>query len=213
MTPLIHLVRRSAVPGPLLLLLHGYGSNEEDLFGLADAFDPAFTVVSARAPLSMGRGSYAWFSLAFSETGPVVLKPEEAEASRQTVAGFIAWCTAEYGTDPKRVALVGFSQGAILSAAVALTRPELVRAAVLMSGRILPESAEESAPAGQQPQYLVVHGVSDPVLPIAHGRASHATLERLGIAHEYHEFGTGHQISDESLDLVTNWIDNAMKIR
>lgn len=208
---LVHLVRRGeGERPPLLILLHGYGSNEEDLFGLETAFGPEYTIVSARGPLTMGRGSYAWFTLAFSETGPIVLKPEEAEESRRLIIAFVSWCSAQYGTDPGRVALVGFSQGAILSAAVALTQPELVRATVLMSGRILPESAENAAPADRQTKYLVVHGVFDPVLPIAHGRASHATLERLGIEHEYQEFAMAHQVNDESLDLVTNWVDKAL---
>jgi phospholipase/carboxylesterase len=208
---LVHLVRRGeGERPPLLLLLHGYGSNEEDLFGLEAAFGPEYTIVSARGPLTMGRGSFAWFTLAFSETGPIVLKPEEAEDSRHLIIEFVTWCSGEYGTDPDRVALVGFSQGAILSAAVALTEPELVRAAVLMSGRILPESAGNAAPADRQPKYLVVHGLYDPVLPIAHGRASHATMERLGIKHDYQEFAMAHQVSDESLDLVTNWVDKAV---
>jgi phospholipase/carboxylesterase len=212
MNPLIHLVRKSSAPGPLLVLLHGYGSNEEDLFDLADVFDPSFTIVSARAPLTIGRGSYAWFSLGFSEDGPVVLDPAEAENSRQTMVEFISWCAAEYGTDSQRVVLVGFSQGAILSAAVALTQPELVSAAVLMSGRILPESAEKATPRQDRPRFLVVHGIHDQVLPIAHGRASHATLDRLDIEHEYREFAMAHQVSDESLDLVTNWVKQAMDI-
>jgi len=206
--PLRGLIRQGESEGkpPLLLLLHGYGSNEEDLFSLESAFDPRFTVVSARAPMTLGPGSYAWFPLAFSEEGPVVLDSAQAEASRERVVEQIGWCVAELGTDPERVVLAGFSQGAILSAAVALTCPELVRATVWMSGRVLPESARNAAPRHPGPEILVVHGVRDTVLPIAHGRATHTTLDRLGIRHEYQEFDMGHQISDESLDLVTAWV-------
>lgn len=208
MTPLVHLTRRGEGDRPpLLVLLHGYGSNEADLFGLESYFDARYTIVSARAPSTMGRGAYAWFPLAFSEEGPVVLDPAQAEASRQTIADFIGFCHGEYATDPTRVLLVGFSQGAILSAAVALTRPELVRGAVLMSGRILPESAENAVlPNGVK--YLVVHGIHDPVLPVKHGRESKETLERLGLAPVYREFPMAHQVSDESLELVTSWADS-----
>ncbi len=208
MTPLVHLTRpgEGAHP-PLLVLLHGYGSNEADLFGLESYLDSRYTVVSARAPLTMGRDSYAWFPLAFSEEGPVVLDPAQAEASRQAIADFIGFCHAEYGTDPSRVLLVGFSQGAILSAAVSLTRPELVRGAVLMSGRILPESAEKAV-LPNDVKYLVVHGIHDSVLPIKHGRESLATLERLGLMPEYQEFPMAHQVSDDSLELVTTWADS-----
>jgi len=207
MTPLVHLTRRGeGDQPPLLVLLHGYGSNEADLFGLESYLDARYTVVSARAPLTMGRDSYAWFPLAFSEEGPVVLDPAQAETSRQAIADFIGFCHAEYGTDPARVLLVGFSQGAILSAAVALTRPELVRGAVLMSGRILPESAE-NAVLPSHVKYLVVHGTHDSVLPVKHGRESQATLEKLGLMPEYQEFSMAHQVSDDSLELVTSWAD------
>jgi phospholipase/carboxylesterase len=207
MTPLLHMARRGeAERPPLVVLLHGYGSNEEDLFGLEPAFDPRYTVVSARAPLPLGRGDYAWFPLAFSEEGPIVLDPAQAEASRQAVADFIGSCHAEYGTDPDRTLLVGFSQGAILAAAAALTRPDLVRGAAIMSGRILPESAQ-AAVLPSEVRYLVVHGVHDPVLPVRHARESRATLERLGLAPVYQEYPMAHHVSDESLDLVTSWAD------
>ncbi len=107
----------------------------------------------------------------------------EAEASRQKVIGFLDWAVKEYGADPLRVVLAGFSQGAIMSASVALTEPEKVTAAVLMSGRILPEVVPLAASSERRnkTRYLIVHGTRDDVLPIANGRASRDTLRSLGI--------------------------------
>ena len=116
-------------------------------------------------------GSYAWFEVNFTPQGPVI-NPEQAEASRKTLITFIKEAITAYGANPKQVYLMGFSQGAIMSASVALTRPELVAGAVLMSGRILPEiqpliaSHEELADF----PFLVVHGTADMVLPITYGR-------------------------------------------
>ncbi|HEV2582865.1 MAG TPA: alpha/beta fold hydrolase, partial [Ktedonobacteraceae bacterium] len=139
--PLVNLVRQplpEASNAPLLLLLHGVGSNEHDLFGLAPLLDQRFIVLSLRAPNTLGPGSYAWFEVAFTPQGPVI-NPEQAEQSRQLLIDFIGQAVATYGANPRQVYLMGFSQGAIMSASVALTRPDLVAGAVLMSGRILPE--------------------------------------------------------------------------
>ncbi len=191
----------------LLVLLHGFGGNEEGLVLAADRTSTPNTPWSSlRAPLGMGPGSYAWFPLAFSEEGPVVLDPAQAETSRELIIRIVRWSHAELGTDAARTVLVGFSQGAILGAAVALTEPGLVKAAVLHSGRVLPESLEHAVPSANPPRYLVLHGLYDPVLPVANGRATNDALTSLGLKPEYHEFAIAHQISDESLDLATNWI-------
>src|SRR3712207_4959386 len=121
-----HLVRPPAQPRvtpPLLLLQHGVGSNEHDLFSLAPQLDDRLMILSVRAPNVRAPGSYAWFEVAFTPQGPVI-NPQQAEASRQTLIQFIQQAAQGYGTDPKQVYLMGFSQSAIMSASVALTRPD-----------------------------------------------------------------------------------------
>lgn len=205
--PLRYLVRQASKPhAPLVLLLHGYGSNEEDLFSLEPYLDPEHTVISLRAPLTMGPGSYAWFPLAFSEEGPVVLDQAQAETSRQLIADCILWIVSELQTDPARTIIFGFSQGAIMGSGIALTEPSLVSAAVLHSGRILPEFLAKASVPAKSPEFLVLHGLYDPVLPVEHGRAAHESLTKLGLPSEYHEFPIAHQISDESLYIATTWI-------
>ncbi|MDQ6693446.1 MAG: carboxylesterase, partial [Chloroflexota bacterium] len=179
---LTHLTRQPLQPSshpPLLIMLHGVGSNERDLFNLAPHLDGRFLIVSARAPHVQGPGSYAWFRVQFTPTGPVI-DPEQAEASRQAIIRFIGEAVAQYGADPAQVFLMGFSQGAIMSASVALTRPELVAGAALMSGRILPEIGPLLAPPERLSglPLMVVHGTADGVLPVHNGRASRALLEK-----------------------------------
>lgn len=208
--PLVHLVREPLVPSakpPLLLLLHGVGSHERDLFALAPALDPRLLILSLRAPNVLGPDSYAWFR--FSPTPAVNrINVEQAEGSRQVLLRFIPAAVAVYNTDPARVYLMGFSQGAIMSASVALTHPELVAGAVLMSGRILPEIHPMIAPADalRGLPILVVHGTRDTVLPIAHGRATSETLSTLPVALTYREYEMGHTITDESIADITAWI-------
>jgi phospholipase/carboxylesterase len=208
--PLVHLVRQltiEAATPPLLLLLHGIGSNEHDLYGLAPFLDKRFLIISVRAPNTLGPGSYAWFEVDFTPQGSVI-NPEQAEASRKTLITFLQGAIVEYNANPNQVYLMGFSQGAIMSASVALTRPELVAGAVLMSGRILPEirpliaSSEELSGF----PFLVVHGTADMVLPITNGRASRELLSSLPVDLTYHEYPMGHEVNQESLSEVTTWL-------
>jgi len=178
------------------------------LFTFADRFDPGLTVVSLRAPLTQRPGAYAWFPVRFTADGPVI-DEVQAEESRRLLVDFLRQAPGEFGTDPGRTVVVGFSQGAILAASVALTEPELVAGAVLMSGRILPEVLPLVAPPARRtgPAWLIVHGTEDQVLPVTHGRASLGTLRSLGLDPEYQEFPLGHGVSAESLGLVTGWVN------
>jgi phospholipase/carboxylesterase len=215
--PLTYLVREpkiAAATPPLLVLLHGVGSNEEDLFGLADALDPRFLVLSARAPYARGAGAYGWFEVAFTPEGPVI-NPEQAEASRQTLLRFVEAAVAAYGADASAVYLMGFSQGAIMSASVALTEPERVAGAVLMSGRILPEIRPLIAAPERLTglPLLVVHGTADRVLPILHGRASRDLLETLPVDLDYREYQMGHEVTNQSLGAITLWLRAHLDLR
>ena len=207
---LVHLVHRPPVEErfpPLLLLLHGVGSNERDLFSLVPLLDKRFLIISVRAPNTLEADSYAWFEVSFTPQGPVI-NPAQAEASRKALIALINEAVTAYGADPKRVYLMGFSQGAIMSASVALTRPDLVAGVVMMSGRILPEvqplMAAPEKLAGLP--LLVVHGVADQVLPIRHGRESRQLLESLPLKLTYKEYAMGHEVDRESLEDVSKWL-------
>jgi phospholipase/carboxylesterase len=195
-------------PPPLLLLLHGLGSNERDLVGLAPYLDPRFQIVSARAPHSIVPDGYAWFELGWTAANDITINFQQAEQSRVLLVGFIAEALAAYGADPARVYLLGFSQGAIMSASVALTEPELIAGTVLMSGRISEEIRPQIAAAERLAgkPFLVVHGIADTVLPIQNGRASRAILATLPVALTYQEYAMAHEVSAQSLADVTAWL-------
>lgn len=208
--PLFHLVARPAVAAPrapLVILLHGYGSNEQDLFELAPYLDRRLLVLSLRAPLPLGYGAYAWFEIAFTQEG-IAVDPEQAEQSRLLLVKLIEDAVAGYDADPARVVLVGFSQGATMAALVALTRPDLVVGAAILSG-IVPDSLLDKTPAHTElagRRFLVIHGTQDIVVPVAHGRATRALLERLPVDLIYREYPMGHTIGAETLRDLTMWL-------
>lgn len=209
-----HLVRQPDVPGgrpPLLILLHGLGSNEQDLFSLAPYLDLRFLIISARAPLTLMPGSYAWFHAELSSGSPRI-NAEEAGGSRRTLLRFIDEAARAYNADTSRVYLMGFSQGAIMSMSVMLTQPELVAGVVAMSGRILPEIRPITAAPDRLEglPVLLVHGTLDQVLPIFHGRASRDYLSTLPVNLTYREYRMAHGIDENSLADVNAWLSSQL---
>jgi phospholipase/carboxylesterase len=207
---LIHQVRAPQErrdPPPLLLLLHGVGSHEHDLMGLAPYLDPRFLIVSARGPVTLAPGMYAWFQVVLDPDNPVI-NPDQAESSRRTILRFLGEAVETYRADPARVFLLGFSQGAIIGLSVALTEPNGIAGVVAMSGRLLPEVLPRLAPQEtlRGLPILLQHGTADPVLPIHHGRTARDRLTSLPVDLTYREYPIGHQISDQSLADAAAWL-------
>lgn len=201
-------------PAPALLLLHGVGSHEGDLFRLAPSLDPRFHLFSLRAPVVLGPGSYGWFHVEFTPQGSVI-EPEEAEASRRALIAFIEALPAARGIDPRRVYSMGFSQGAIMTLALVYTRPDLLAGAVALAGRTLPELfAEEGPLAGHlaPPEALeglpvfVGHGLHDEVLGVHHARATRERLQAYPVRLTYREYDMGHFIGEACLEEVRRWL-------
>ena len=207
---LTHLIRApqpASERPPLLLLLHGYGSNERDLFGLASYVDPRFLVIAARAPLLMQPGVYAWFEIAWTATG-IEIDREQAAKARDGLIQFIAEAVSAYHTDPARVYLLGFSQGAIMSAAALLHAPQAIAGAALLSGsanaELVTPDLDRNALSGKP--VLITHGTNDPVLPIQNGRTSRDLFQQLPVTLTYHEYRMGHEINQQSLADVLQWL-------
>jgi phospholipase/carboxylesterase len=192
---------------PALILLHGVGSNERDLFSLAPELDPRLFIVSARGPLTRSPGSYAWFSVQFLPDG-FLIDEEQAEESRQLILRFTRQVIDEYGVDPKRVYLMGFSQGCIMSLYSALTEPELYRGVVGMSGRLLPQAVPKLAGADRLRGFplMVVHGTEDTTIPVEYGRSIRDQLSTLPVDLDYHEYPMGHWVTPQSLADVRAWL-------
>ena len=212
---LTHLVReprvRSGNAPPLLLLLHGIGSNEADLFGLAPYLDNRFFIVSARAPVVMGPGAYGWFNIEYTPAGLVADVAQARNSLRQADA-FLDELTDAYALDPRCVYLMGFSQGAMMSLGLTLANPSKAAGVVAMSGRL--PAQEFQPPSGPDAlagmPVLVTHGLYDPVLPISNGRDIRDRLTALGAALTYREYPMGHEVSAESLQDVARWLTDVL---
>ena len=207
LTPAVVQPRQPSTRPPLLILLHGYGANEDDLAGLAPHLDPRLLLVCPRAPLTLQPGSYVWFNLGFDADG-ISFDAAEVQRALIQVTEFVAAAASYYQADPARLVLGGFSQGAIVSAALLQTAPELLAGVALLSGRVphaeLAGRAPDAALRGKP--VLIQHGVHDQVLPVEGARAGRALLEPLGVALTYREYPMGHEISAQSLSDFAAWL-------
>ena len=133
-----HIVRRSSLAqnAPLLIMMHGYGSDENDLFSFSTELPEELFIISVRAPYPMQPNGNAWYAINFDADQGKWNNNEQAKQSRDLIATFIDEAIAEYPVNKNNVTLFGFSQGSILCYAVALTYPEKVKNIIALSGYI-----------------------------------------------------------------------------
>ena len=193
---------------PLILLLHGYGSNEEDLFSFASELPGEYYVISARAPYVLQYGSYAWYAINFDANENKFSDNEQAKSSRDLIAHFIDELITNYPVDPNNITLLGFSQGAVLSYAIALSHPEKIKNIVALSGYVSEPALEENYLKNDLSKLSVFasHGTVDQVIPVEWARKTKPFLDKLGIKSIYKEYPIGHGISPQVFQDFKNWL-------
>ncbi|MFM2369737.1 MAG: hypothetical protein RL619_2047 [Bacteroidota bacterium] len=193
---------------PLLLLLHGYGSNEEDLFSFATELPEEYYIISARAPYNIQYGAYAWYAINFDADQNKFSDHEQAKVSRDLIAQFIDELIQTYPIDAKNVTLVGFSQGSILSYAIALSHPDKVQRVVALSGYVSEPILEENYLRNDFTKLKIFHshGTVDQVIPVEWARKTKPFLEKLGIHSTYKEYPVGHGVAPQNFYDFKNWL-------
>lgn len=210
-TPSLHYIFKepkikSAKP-PVIILMHGVGSNEKDLFSFANQLPDSFLVISLRAPITLGKDSYAWYHLSF-ENGKPISNPVETETSRLMIIDFINNLKNKHAFNEKRVYLCGFSQGSIMAYSVGLTVPEKIKGIAIMSGRLLEEVKPMIASKDKLKnlKVFISHGTNDNVLSISNAREANSYLKQVGINATYKEYSEPHAISNAMFNDMLIWL-------
>lgn len=181
---------------PLIILLHGYGSNEDDLFSFAPELSEEAYIVSVRAPYTVPPYGYAWYAINFDANQNKFSDDNEAIKSRELIVQFIDSLIAAYPIDSNQVNLVGFSQGAILSYAVALSHPEKINKVVALSGYFNENILTPNYRSNNfsKLKFFASHGTVDQVIPVEWARKTPAILDDLNVDNQFKEYPVGHGV-------------------
>ncbi len=211
-TTLTHKIKKgeqaSKGNAPALIMLHGRGANEDDLLSLSDYLDQRMLVIAARAPFHFQLGGgYTWYDVL--EVGKP--EPKMFGESYQRLTQFVEDVRKGYPIHPQQIFFLGFSMGTIMSFAYSLTHPGMVRGVMANSGYVPEESDLQfqwSKMTGTS--FFVAHGKYDPVIPVQFGQRAKDLLREANIDVTYREYEMAHQINEESLHDMAEWLQHKL---
>jgi phospholipase/carboxylesterase len=193
---------------PTIILLHGRGADEEDLAGLSPFLDPRLLVITVRAPFPFSYGGgYTWYEMGPDGTPDSLMFRE----SYDRLSSFVSTTLSSYPADPHQLFLFGFSMGSMMALSLALASPGLFRGVIANSGYV-PENTglalKWNDPGATS--FFIAHGTDDPVVPVALGRRTRDQFAASNASWVYREYPMGHEISQESLLDIAEWMRGLM---
>ena len=190
----------------IIFLLHGYGSNEEDLFSLKEFIPSNYIIISLRAPIIIGFNSYAWYTINFENYIDRWIDKDEAINSKSVIINDISLHMEDLGFKNRKISLLGFSQGAILSWSLGVEYPHLIKNILPLSGFYHSEITNSNSNYKFKLNCFCSHGIHDPVIPISWTRKGIELLKK-NISIEFKEYQSGHEINNENLRDIIEWLN------
>ena len=214
-------------PRRMVILLHGYGADGNDLIGLAPHWqrrlpDAVFLSPHAPEPCEMSPSGRQWFSIDHSDPSRIRRDPEQAKAAAAdrfagaeraapVLNGFIDQELERYGLGDDRLALVGFSQGTMMSLYVGPRRANTPAGILGFSGA-LPGADKLEQEIRCRPPVMLIHGDADELVPIESMFDAASGLGAAGVAVQWHiSKGVGHGIAPDGLELGGYFLSNALQ--
>ncbi|MBP2615736.1 alpha/beta hydrolase [Chryseobacterium jejuense] len=190
---------------PILFMLHGYGSNEQDLFSFRETLPQDWIIISFRAPRDTQFEGYSWYDINFNDPENFI-DVSQAKESLNAVLESILKIVNNYGLTESKVHLCGFSQGGILCYALALKYPELFTNIACLSAyaeeKILDGIVKDKKKL-EKLRFFVSHGTDDAVIPIDWGRKAAELLYDLNCYFTFREYMSGHGVNQKNyMDLM-----------
>ena len=196
----------SGVVKRLVIFLHGYGADGNDLLSLAEMMelpDTQFISPHAPFPCEMSPFGRQWFSLADRAPGPMLAG---AMTAAPILNAFIDAQMARYSLQANQVALIGFSQGSMMAMYAALRRPDTVAGIVAYSGALIGGDLL-GGEATAKPPICLIHGTADEVVPFVAMQAAERQLTAAGIRIEaYARPRLGHGIDPEGIEFASAFL-------
>lgn len=195
----------------LVILLHGYGADGNDLFGLADPLsqympDTVFHSPNAPEKSTVNPAGYQWFPIPRLDGSSEADRDAGFKSSVSILDTFLTDTMAAEGIAPENTALVGFSQGTMMSLYVAPRREQAFAGVVGFSGRLIPGD-DLAAEARAKPPVLLVHGDQDEMIPVSDMSTAETSLRAAGFDVQSHiSQGVGHGIGPDGLSLALQFL-------
>lgn len=197
--------RSGQAPEGLLIGLHGWGANAQDVAGLSDYLDlPEFQMIfpDAPFPFPFGPEGRVWYNFPPNYTftcEPSLAQQPELVESRHLLTEWVRSLAASTGVPLEKTVLAGFSQGGAMTMEVGLKLP--LAGLIVLSGYL----HSPVQPMDSPPPVFMVHGRQDSVVPLQSAQSSREMLQNLGVSMTYEELEGGHEISLRVLQLVQNF--------
>ncbi|WP_343686362.1 alpha/beta hydrolase [Chryseobacterium gleum] len=190
---------------PILFMLHGYGSNEQDLFSFRETLPSDWIIVSFRAPHDTQFEGYSWYDINFNDPENFI-NVSQAKESLNAVLESILKIINHYGLMESKAHLCGFSQGGILCYALALQHPELFNRVACLSSypeeKILDGIVKDKKKL-EGLRFFISHGTDDAVIPLEWGRKAADLLYDLSCYFSFREYMSGHGVNQKNyMDLM-----------
>tara|TARA_X000000368_G_C23007620_1_gene701963 strand:+ start:768 stop:1424 length:657 start_codon:yes stop_codon:yes gene_type:complete len=197
---------------PLVLMIHGYGSNEDDLFSFARLLPENYKIVSLRAPYSLPYGGFSWYDINLDDSSNIKINISQAKDSILKIKDFVEnELKSKFSFDVNNICLIGFSQGTILSYALSLNYPNLFKKIIALSGKINTDLIDGAVKDYSDLKYFCSHGIQDQVIPVNFSRKSISWLKSQNINHTYKEYEMAHNVSQENFYDFLDWMKLNLK--
>jgi phospholipase/carboxylesterase len=208
----VNLPSKKSGKTPVLIMLHGYGSNEADLFDISKSMDGRFLTFSLRAPYSAREQGYCWYSIDVAD-GKKTHNYEQAKESRDKILAFISAACKAYKADSSQVFLMGFSQGAIMSSEIAITKPQKIKGVVALSGFLLDGTKKiKTDPLKMSKlRFFIGHGTQDNVIEFKKGEDAAKFLEERKASVTFKSYDIPHSINGKELNDLRDWLTSNLE--
>jgi phospholipase/carboxylesterase len=192
-------------PAPLVVMVHGWGGDESVTWVFKQTIPPEAVIITPRAPLQLPEKGFAWFQ--YQDKTDFVPAPETLTEGLRRLKQFLSSLPALYPVDPARLILMGFSQGAMVSNALALTHPERIKGIVSLAGGLpqAPELLQSSTPLAGLPVFIA-HGTRDETVPLSAAQQTRDIYNRLGATVTYREYDAAHKLSSQGMKDLKQWL-------
>jgi phospholipase/carboxylesterase len=198
-------------PFPAIIALHGWGASAHDLLGLAPMLHGGRALVlcpqgPVAVPFGGGQYGYGWFPLRMGEATDVAAFRHASDLLRD----FIRQVVVRYPIEPEKIVLAGFSQGGMMAYDLGLREPARFAGLAALSSWFPPQLVEDlpKLPEHEGFPVLVVHGTRDNRIEVERARESREALRPYGVGLTYREFDMGHEIRQDALKVVLQWLDD-----